>query len=220
MFYLVSSIRESRSDYSISESSIEIQTSPASRGLITKKPFEGPVGHSGYKSKRQEFQPREEAQIEDARASTSFKSLSRIFDTLIESPEADITAITVVRPEPYPTGKNRDIPVSVQELVYGSKATGVGTSENFLDRHNELLSSSNEFHGPRKDRGSSEGFDTHFLQRTSPTDKSLVEKPKHFVRGPEKIVGPKEGKQSSGISLNSSFSFCSVLGVAMSKSIS
>ncbi|MBW0556024.1 hypothetical protein O181_095739 [Austropuccinia psidii MF-1] len=59
---------------------------------------------------------------------------------------------------PVPKGNNRNIPVSIQELVYGGKAAGVGTSSKSLDRHNELISSSEEVHGPRKDRGSSEGL--------------------------------------------------------------
>ncbi|MBW0513406.1 hypothetical protein O181_053121 [Austropuccinia psidii MF-1] len=88
----------------------------------------------------------------DARAFTSSQRLSSTFDTLIESPEAEITAIPVVRPESFPTGSNRDIPVSVQELVYGRKAAGVGTSAKSLDRHTELLSSSEGVHGPRKYR--------------------------------------------------------------------
>ncbi|MBW0583262.1 hypothetical protein O181_122977 [Austropuccinia psidii MF-1] len=37
---------------------------------------------------------------------------------------------------PVPKGSNRDIPVSVQELVYGGKEPGVGTSAKSLDRHN------------------------------------------------------------------------------------
>ncbi|MBW0497633.1 hypothetical protein O181_037348 [Austropuccinia psidii MF-1] len=58
---------------------------------------------------------------------------------------------------PVPKGNNRDIPASVQELVYGSKAAGVGTSAKYLNTNNELISSSEEVHGPRKDRGPSEG---------------------------------------------------------------
>ncbi|MBW0516340.1 hypothetical protein O181_056055 [Austropuccinia psidii MF-1] len=139
-------------------------------------------GHSSQKSKRQEFQPRGEAQMEDASTSTSSQRLSSNLDTLIESPEAYINAIPVFRTESFPTGSNRDIPVSVQ------------------NRHNELLSSSKKFHGPRKDRGTSEGLETHVLQGTSLTDKSLVEKPKHVVRGPEEEVGPRKGQQPSGSS--------------------
>ncbi|MBW0581665.1 hypothetical protein O181_121380 [Austropuccinia psidii MF-1] len=78
-------------------------------------------GHSSHKSERQECQPRGVAEMEDARTSTSSKRLASTLDTLIESPEAEITAIAVVRPESLSTGNNRDIPVSVQELVYGSK---------------------------------------------------------------------------------------------------
>ncbi|MBW0502919.1 hypothetical protein O181_042634 [Austropuccinia psidii MF-1] len=69
-----------------------------------------------------------------------------------------------------------------------------------LDRHNELISSSEEAHGPRKDEGFTEGLDTHFLKRKSPSDKSLIAKPKHVVRGPEEEVGTMEGKQPSGSS--------------------
>ncbi|MBW0503370.1 hypothetical protein O181_043085 [Austropuccinia psidii MF-1] len=75
-----------------------------------------------------------------------------------------------------------------------------GTSSKSLDRKNELLSSSEEVHGPRKDRRASEELDTHVLQGTSPTDKILVEKPKHIVTGPEQEVGPRKGQQPSGSS--------------------
>ncbi|MBW0510273.1 hypothetical protein O181_049988 [Austropuccinia psidii MF-1] len=210
----MSSIRESFSDSEASESSIKIQTSPAPRGLITKEPFKGPVEveaitPSNRMDLDQDIQVKnpedknvspEEAQMEDARTPTSSQRLASTFDTLIENPESDITAIPVVRPESFPIGSHRDIPVSVQELVYGGKAGGVGTSAKSLDRHNELLSSSEEVHGPTKERRASEGLDTLFLQRTSPTDKSLVEKPKHVVRGPEEEVGQRKGQKPSGSS--------------------
>ncbi|MBW0577871.1 hypothetical protein O181_117586 [Austropuccinia psidii MF-1] len=138
--------------------------------------------------------------MEDARASTSSQRLASTFEPLIESPKADITAIAVVRPESLSTGNNRDIPVSVQELVYGSKTVSVRTSPKSLDRHHELISSSEEVHGARKDRGTPEGLDTHVLQRTNPTDKILVEKPKHVIRGPEEEVDPRQGKRPSGSS--------------------
>ncbi|MBW0523490.1 hypothetical protein O181_063205 [Austropuccinia psidii MF-1] len=132
--------------------------------------------------------------MEDARTSTSSQRLASTFDTLIQSPEAEITAIAVFRPESISPGSNRNITVSVQELVHGSKTERVGTSPKSLDRHHELISSSEEVHRARKDRGTSEGLDIHVLQRKRPTDKSLVEKPKHVIRG------PKEGKQPSGSS--------------------
>ncbi|MBW0561649.1 hypothetical protein O181_101364 [Austropuccinia psidii MF-1] len=137
--------------------------------------------------------------MEDARTSTSSQRLARTFDTLIKSPEADITALSV-KPESLPTGSSRDIPVSVQKLVYVSKTAKVGTSPKSVDRHHELISSSEEVHGARKDRGTSEGLDTHVLQWTSPTEKSLVEKPKHVMKGSEEEVGPRQGQNPSGSS--------------------
>ncbi|MBW0579772.1 hypothetical protein O181_119487 [Austropuccinia psidii MF-1] len=103
------------------------------------------------------------------------------------------------RPEPFPTGNNRYIPVLVQELVYGSKASAVGTSSKSLDRNNELISSSEDVHWPRKEIGPSEALEAHVLQRKSPPDKSIVEKPKHFVKGPEE-VGPRKGQKPCGSS--------------------
>ncbi|MBW0539523.1 hypothetical protein O181_079238 [Austropuccinia psidii MF-1] len=132
--------------------------------------------------------------MEDARAFTS------TFDTLIKSPEADITAIPVVRTQSFPTGSNRDIPFSVQKLVYDSQPERARTSPKCLDRHHELISSSEEFHGARKYRGTSEGLDTHVLQRTSPTDKILVQRLEHAIREPEEEIGPRKGKQPSGSS--------------------
>ncbi|MBW0558133.1 hypothetical protein O181_097848 [Austropuccinia psidii MF-1] len=97
-------------------------------------------GNSSHKSKRQECQPRGEAQMEDYRASTSSQRLARTFDTLIEIPEAEITAIAVARPESLSTGNKRDIPISVQELFYGRKkqewellpSLWIGTMNSYL----------------------------------------------------------------------------------------
>ncbi|MBW0463986.1 hypothetical protein O181_003701 [Austropuccinia psidii MF-1] len=132
--------------------------------------------------------------MEDTRTST------RNFENLLESLGADINVIPSFRNEYFLTGNSGDLPVSAQKLVYGSKAAGVGTSVKSLGRDHDLLSSNKGVLGPRKDRRPFEGLDTHLLQRTSPEDKALVEKPKNFVRGPEEKVGPKEGQQPSGSS--------------------
>ncbi|MBW0580497.1 hypothetical protein O181_120212 [Austropuccinia psidii MF-1] len=137
--------------------------------------------------------------MEDTRTSTSSQRLASTFETRIESPEADITAIAV-RPESLPTGSSGDIPVSVQKLVCGSKTAQVGTSPKSLDRNHELISSSKEVHGARKDRGGYEGLDTHVLQRTITTDKCLVEKPNHVIGGSEEEVGPRQRQHPSGSS--------------------
>ncbi|MBW0531974.1 hypothetical protein O181_071689 [Austropuccinia psidii MF-1] len=136
-------------------------------------------GNSSHNPKRQECHPRGDAQMEDSNSSTSSNRLASSFDTLIESPEAEITTISVVRPE------------------------SISTSGNFpksLDRHHELISSSEIFHGARKYRGTSEGLDTHVLQRTSPKYKILVEKPENYIRGPAEEIGLRKEKQPSGSS--------------------
>ncbi|MBW0579252.1 hypothetical protein O181_118967 [Austropuccinia psidii MF-1] len=92
---------------------------------------------------------------------------------------------------PVPKGNNRYILVSVQELVYGSKETGVGTSSKSFDRKNDFIYSGDEIHGPSKYGGPSEGLGTHVLQRTSPKDKSLVEK-KPFCQRTRRRSWPKE----------------------------
>ncbi|MBW0488988.1 hypothetical protein O181_028703 [Austropuccinia psidii MF-1] len=153
-----------------------------------------------HKSKRQECQPRGEAQMKDARTSTSSQRLASTFETLIEISEAEITAISVVRPESLSTVNNRDIPVSVQKLVYGHKPPRGVTPPKYVDRHHELISSGEEVHGARKDIGTSEGLETHVFQRKSQTDKILVEKPMHIIRGPEEEAVPREGKQPIGSS--------------------
>ncbi|MBW0581527.1 hypothetical protein O181_121242, partial [Austropuccinia psidii MF-1] len=126
--------------------------------------------------------------MKDTRTSTSSQRLAGTLNTLIECPEADITAIPAVRPKLFPTGNNRNIAVSIQELVYGGKKAGVGASAKYSYRYNELIYSSEELHGPRKDKGSSEWLYTHFLQRTSPTDKSL-QPPKNNQKGKKKGKG-------------------------------
>ncbi|MBW0464827.1 hypothetical protein O181_004542 [Austropuccinia psidii MF-1] len=133
--------------------------------------------------------------MEDSRASTSYQMLARTFDTLLESPESYRTPISVVRSKQISAGRRGNIPVSVQELVYGGKTAIMGASAKPLDRKDKFLSTSEEVLELRKDRGNPEKLDSNFLQRVSPTDKSLVEKHKHIVRGPEEAVGPKEGKQ-------------------------
>ncbi|MBW0584333.1 hypothetical protein O181_124048, partial [Austropuccinia psidii MF-1] len=180
-----SSIRESSSDSEASESSIAVQTSPAPRGLITKKPFKGPeeVELATPSNKMALYQDIQVINLKDKNVNPEEMHKWRMLEL-----------------SPVPKGNSRDVPVSVQELVYGSKTARVRTSPKSLDRHHELISSSEEVSGARKDRRTSEGLETHFLQRKGLTDKSLVEKTKHVIRGPEEEAGPREGKQPSGSS--------------------
>ncbi|MBW0509380.1 hypothetical protein O181_049095 [Austropuccinia psidii MF-1] len=69
-------------------------------------------GPSSHKYKRQEFQHIGEAQMKDSRTLTSSQGLARTFNTIIESPEAEITAIPVVKYEKLPGIRSRDIKVA------------------------------------------------------------------------------------------------------------
>ncbi|MBW0587763.1 hypothetical protein O181_127478, partial [Austropuccinia psidii MF-1] len=154
-----SSIRDSSSDSETSKSSIEIHTSPGPRGLITKEPFKGP-------EEVEVITPSNQMDLDQDIPVTNQKDKN-------VSPEERHKWRMPELP-PVPTGSSGDLPVSVQELVYGPQTARVGASPKSLNRHHELLSSSKEAHGARKDRRSSEGLDTNVLQRTSPTDTSLV----------------------------------------------
>ncbi|MBW0504945.1 hypothetical protein O181_044660 [Austropuccinia psidii MF-1] len=92
--------------------------------------------------------------------------------------------------------------VSSQELLYGSKEAGVGTSSQIFDSNNEILPSSKEILGSRKDTRAYERLDTNVFQRTSLKDKSLIKNPKNVIRGSEKVVVQKEGQQPCGSSIN------------------
>ncbi|MBW0533125.1 hypothetical protein O181_072840, partial [Austropuccinia psidii MF-1] len=103
----------SSSDSEASESNIEIQTSTAPRGLITKEPFKGPAevevttpsNHMDLDQEIQVINPKDK----------NFSPEERHKWRMPELP-------------PVPKGNNRDIPVSVQELVYSSKTERVGNS--------------------------------------------------------------------------------------------
>ncbi|MBW0462060.1 hypothetical protein O181_001775 [Austropuccinia psidii MF-1] len=123
--------------------------------------------------------------MEDSRASKS------TFYTLLESPEAETTAIPVVGSEQLPTRRSRDIPVSLQELVYGRKEEGAGTSSKPLDRDNELISLGEKALRGRKDRGPYERLGSNFCERESPIDRNLVQKSKNLSEDTKRYLAQK-----------------------------
>ncbi|MBW0469306.1 hypothetical protein O181_009021 [Austropuccinia psidii MF-1] len=134
--------------------------------------------------------------MEDARTFTSSQRLASTFDTCLDSREADITAIPVNKSEIFPTGNSGNIPVSLQELVYGGKIERIGASSKRLDRDNEHLYSIEQSLWRRKDRGPSEGLDSNVLQRESPTDKSLFKRTKAYFKRTRIRSWPKRRKKA------------------------
>ncbi|MBW0561287.1 hypothetical protein O181_101002, partial [Austropuccinia psidii MF-1] len=93
-----------------------------------------------------------------------------------------------------------DLDQDIQVITPKAKNVSPEERHKMEDSRTSTSSQSEEVHGARKDRGTSEELDTHVLQRTSPTDKILVEKPEHVIRGPEEEIGPRKGQKPSGSS--------------------
>ncbi|MBW0470885.1 hypothetical protein O181_010600 [Austropuccinia psidii MF-1] len=143
---------------------------------------------SSYKSKRWECQPRGEAQMEDSRASTSFQMLARTFETLLESPEDEITAIPSVRYDQHPTSRSRDIPVSLQELesLDSNVCDRVSPADKSLVEKQENFVRGSEAVGPKEGKkpcGSSSSL--HKKQYPSKITTHRKEIPKEQPEGQE-----------------------------------
>ncbi|MBW0479552.1 hypothetical protein O181_019267 [Austropuccinia psidii MF-1] len=136
--------------------------------------------------------------MEDSRTLNSSQRLVSTFKNLLDIPEGDITGITVVRSGRIQTSISRDVPVLVQEMVFGRKEEGMRASSQILDKEKELLPSSEDVLGARKHTKASEILETHVLKGKGIKNKIFFEKLKHFIRGSEERVGPKEGQQTCG----------------------
>ncbi|MBW0578982.1 hypothetical protein O181_118697 [Austropuccinia psidii MF-1] len=134
--------------------------------------------------------------MQDSRNFTTSQRSSRTVDTHIENHETKVMIIPVFRCEKLPKSSSRNIPVSVEEPIYGSKEAGVKRSAQLVDRENELLPSSEEAFVSRKDKQTSERLETNFFQWSGTKDNVLVEKLDNFVRGSEDRVGPKKQQQT------------------------
>ncbi|MBW0470271.1 hypothetical protein O181_009986 [Austropuccinia psidii MF-1] len=135
--------------------------------------------------------------MEDARASTSSQRLARTLNTLLERPQADRTSISVIRDEQLSEGSSGNIPVSLQELVYGGKAAGMGTPDQLVDRNNELLPSIKEVIIPRKDSRLSEGLDTHVCKGKVQEIKAWLKNQSILSEDQKKEKSPVEAPQAS-----------------------
>ncbi|MBW0473140.1 hypothetical protein O181_012855 [Austropuccinia psidii MF-1] len=97
-----------------------------------------------------------------------------------------------VSPEERHKRRMPELPPVPKDLNHFQQAT--------IEMYQSQYKNCEEAHGPRNERGYSEGLDTHVLKRTNTKDISLAEKPKHVVRGQEGEIGPRKGQQPSGIS--------------------
>ncbi|MBW0496334.1 hypothetical protein O181_036049 [Austropuccinia psidii MF-1] len=108
--------------------------------------------------------------MEDTRTLTSSHRLATTFETLLESPKADIIAIPVLISENLPGSSSRDIPLSVQKVIYYSKEEEVENCVQLVDTENELLPPSEEALGPERTQEILKGWTPISFKREIPKD--------------------------------------------------
>ncbi|MBW0479204.1 hypothetical protein O181_018919 [Austropuccinia psidii MF-1] len=77
--------------------------------------------------------------MEDTRTLTSSHRLATNFETLLQSQKADIITFPVLISESPPGSSSRDIPLSVQKLIYYREEEEVENCVQLVDTENELL---------------------------------------------------------------------------------
>ncbi|MBW0569622.1 hypothetical protein O181_109337 [Austropuccinia psidii MF-1] len=124
--------------------------------------------------------------LEDATASPhSPRSVPTNFD--VNSNPALIEG-NILRAEPFPSGRNRNISVPIQNLVQRSKRRGVGNMPKPLAGGHELLLTHQELSGSGEDHRTLRRLEPIVLQMKSQKDKELVEEPKSSIHTPEERV--------------------------------
>ncbi|MBW0552560.1 hypothetical protein O181_092275 [Austropuccinia psidii MF-1] len=127
-----------------------------------------------------------ETHLEDARvAPHSPRSAPTNFDV---SSESELVHDNISTAEPFSSGSNRDLSMSIQELIQSRQRGGVGNipkplavGHKLLLTH-QVLSGSGEYHRTLR------RMEHIVLQRQGQRDKELVEKSKSFIHKPEAVL--------------------------------
>ncbi|MBW0496844.1 hypothetical protein O181_036559 [Austropuccinia psidii MF-1] len=111
--------------------------------------------------------------------------------------EPELIQANVLRVEPLPSGRYRNISVLVQDLVQRSQGRGVGNLSKPLEGGHQLLLTNQEPSGSGVDHRALRRTESLVLQWQGQKDKRLVEEPKYFIHGKDKRVGnyPKFGEE-------------------------
>ncbi|MBW0574792.1 hypothetical protein O181_114507 [Austropuccinia psidii MF-1] len=116
--------------------------------------------------------------------------------------EPELIQVSILRAEPFSSGRKKYISVPLQKLVQRSHGRGAGNMTKPLAGGHELLLTYQELSGSGEDHGTLGRVDPIVLQRQGQEDKELVEEPKSFIHTPEEGVGndPSFGERKpSGI---------------------
>ncbi|MBW0495609.1 hypothetical protein O181_035324 [Austropuccinia psidii MF-1] len=138
--------------------------------------------------------------LEDSRVSPhSPRSVTTKFDV---NSEPELIEGNILRAEPFPSGRNRNISVPIKKLVQSSKKRGVGNMPKPLAGGHELLLTHQEISGSGEDHRTLRRVEPTVLQRQHQKYKELVEEPKSFIHRPEDGTGNDSSfgeRRSSGI---------------------
>ncbi|MBW0592883.1 hypothetical protein O181_132598 [Austropuccinia psidii MF-1] len=137
--------------------------------------------------------------LEDARtAPHPPRSLPTNFDV---NSEPELIEGNVLRAEPLPSGRHRNISVQIQKLVQSSKRREVENIPKPLAGGHELLLTHKELSGSGEDHRTIRRVEPIFLQRKGQKDKELVEEQKSFIHRPEEGIGNDSslGRRPSGV---------------------
>ncbi|MBW0564744.1 hypothetical protein O181_104459 [Austropuccinia psidii MF-1] len=125
--------------------------------------------------------------MEDARvAPHSPRSVPTNFDV---NSESELIHDSILRAEPLPSDRNRNLSMKIQKLVHSSQRRGVGNMPKPLAGGHELLLTHQEFSGSGEDHRTLKSLEPIVFQRKGQKDEELVEEPKSFIHRPEEGTG-------------------------------
>ncbi|MBW0468459.1 hypothetical protein O181_008174 [Austropuccinia psidii MF-1] len=120
----------------------------------------------------------------------SFPHSPRSVPTNVDvSSESELIHYNISMAEPISSGSNRDLSISIQELVPRSQRGGVGNMPKPLAGGHELLLRHQELSGSGEEHRTIRRMEPIFLKRKGQKDKEMVEKSRSFIYRPEEGTG-------------------------------
>ncbi|MBW0468018.1 hypothetical protein O181_007733 [Austropuccinia psidii MF-1] len=105
------------------------------------------------------------------------------------SSESELIHDNISRAEPFLSGRNKNLSMTIQEFAQSSKRGGVGSMPKPLEGGHELLLTHHEISGSGEDHRAPRRLKPIVLKRQFQKDKGLVEKSNSFIHRPEEGVG-------------------------------
>ncbi|MBW0590854.1 hypothetical protein O181_130569 [Austropuccinia psidii MF-1] len=116
--------------------------------------------------------------------------------------EPELIEGTILRAEPFTSGRNRNISVPIKKMVQSHKRRGSGNMPKPLEGGHELLLTNQELSWSGEDHRTLRRVEPTVLKRKGQKDKELIEEPKSFIHRPEKGITNDSSfgeRRSSGV---------------------